>query len=327
MEKNNKLEGLVRFMKKVLFIIFLVIFVLTANAHSKEVVDRIVAIVNDDIITLSDLKIQLRLYENQIKAKRLPASKEKALLYKVRSQLLDNLINQKLTDQEAKKAKISVSKSEIDKTIERMKEANSLTQEGLIKAIKKEGLTLTEYRKQVKDQILRPRIINYKVRSKIIITDVEIKNDYNKNRSKYAGLKKYDLKHILLKSSPENKKLMVTLLKKLRSGVSFDTISKKHSKSPLVKRGGRLGLINVEDLPDNLKKVIYKTKEHGYSDVVETRQGLQIFYVTKIDIALGKTIATATPEISKKLYNQKIEAQYKIWLRGLKKEAHIRIIK
>lgn len=327
MEKNYKLEGLVRYMKKVLVIVFSIFFILTANAYSKEVVDRIVAIVNDDIITLSDLKTQLRLYENQIKAKRIPQSRKKALLYKVRTQLLDNLINQKLTDQEAKKAKISVSRAEIDSTIERMKEANSLTHEGLIKALKKEGLTLKEYRKQIRDQIIRPRIINFKVRSKIIITDDEIKQYFEKNKDKYAGTKKYDLKHILLKSSLENKALMGTLLKRLRSGESFDSISRKYSKSPLVKRGGRLGLINVEDLPDNLKKVIYKTKEKGYSDMVETGQGLQIFYVTKIEKSEGKTLSSATPEITKKLYNQKIEKHYKLWLKGLKKEAHIKIIK
>ncbi len=314
-------------MKKVLFILLSVVFILNADASSKEIVDRIVAIVNDDIITLSDLKSQLKLYENQINAKRLPASKKRELLYKVRTELLGNLINQKLTDQEAKKAKIFVSKSEVDSTIERMKEANSLTHEDLIKALKKQGLTLAEYRKQIKDQLIRPRVINSKVRSKIIITDDEIESFYKANKEKYAGSKKYDLKHILMKKRDNNKTAMDELLVRLRKGESFDKISTKYSKSPLVKRGGRLGLINVEDLPLKLKNAIYKTKEGRYTNVIDTRNGLQIFHVTKIKLTKGKTLLDVTPEISKTLYNQKIEAQYRIWLKGLKKEAHIKVIK
>ncbi|MCP3927338.1 MAG: hypothetical protein GY714_32680 [Desulfobacterales bacterium] len=314
-------------MKKVLFILLSVVFILNADASSKEIVDRIVAIVNNDIITLSDLKSQLKLYENQINAKRLPASKKRELLYKVRTELLGNLINQKLTDQEAKKAKIFVSKSEVDNTIERMKESNSLTHEGLIKALKKEGITLTEYRKQIKDQLIRPRVINSKVRSKIIITDDEIESFYKANTEKYAGSKKYDLKHILMKKRDNNKAVMDELLIRLRKGESFDKISTKYSKSPLVKRGGRLGFINVEDLPEKLKNAIYKTKEGGYTNVIDTRNGLQIFHVTKIKLTNGKNLLDVTPEISKTLYNQKIEAQYKIWLKGLKKEAHIKVIK
>ncbi|MCJ7540219.1 MAG: SurA N-terminal domain-containing protein, partial [Desulfobacterales bacterium] len=104
---------------------------LIINARSAEIVDRIVAVVNDDVITLIELKGSLKPYMEKIRSLGYPPEKEQELLFKVRKDMLDRLINQKIEDQEIKRSKVEISEEQIDQTIERIKETNYLTDEQL----------------------------------------------------------------------------------------------------------------------------------------------------------------------------------------------------
>ena len=92
---------------------------LLINAKSAEIVDRIVAVVNDDVITLTELNNSLKPYMEKIRSLGYPSEKEKELLFKVREDMLDRLINEKIEDQEIKRSKVEISEEQIDKTIER----------------------------------------------------------------------------------------------------------------------------------------------------------------------------------------------------------------
>ena len=159
-------------------------FTLVARVESAEIVDRIVAVVNDDIITLFDLNRSFKPYADKIRERGYPLEKESKMLFKTREDILNQLIEQKITDQEIKRFKISISEKTIDQTIERIKEANYYTDEDLRAALAKDGLTMEEYRKQVKEQILRKRLVNLKVTSKIVITKEDIKSYYETHSDK-----------------------------------------------------------------------------------------------------------------------------------------------
>ena len=160
---------------------------LIINARSAEIVDRIVAVVNDDVITLIELKGSLKPYMEKIRSLGYPPEKEQELLFKVRKDMLDRLINQKIEDQEIKRSKVEISEEQIDQTIERIKETNYLTDEQLRAALAKDGLTMEEYRKQIKSEILRTRLVNLKVKSKIVITKEDVKAYYEKHIEEYGG--------------------------------------------------------------------------------------------------------------------------------------------
>ena len=167
-------------------------------AHGKQVVDRIVAIVNDDIIMLSELEKAIIPYKEQIISRDLGEQEAAGLLFNVRQKMLDKLIGEKLTDQEIERLKLSVSEKEIDDAIEQIKKANFLTDESLRDALKKEGLTMIDYRKEIKAQILRPRLINYEVKSKVIVTDEDILAYYKAHPETYGGSQKYHLRAIMV---------------------------------------------------------------------------------------------------------------------------------
>jgi peptidyl-prolyl cis-trans isomerase SurA len=161
---------------------------LAGVSHSAEfeLVDRIVAIVNDRLITYSKLEEAFKPFEQKIREKNYPIDKEMEIRFKIRSNLIQQLIDQEITDQEVERAQITVSDAEIDNYIERIKQINSFTDENLRQMLQNEGVTLDQYKKEVRNIILRNKIINYEIKSRIVITRSEIEEYYKKHKDEYG---------------------------------------------------------------------------------------------------------------------------------------------
>jgi peptidyl-prolyl cis-trans isomerase SurA len=257
------------------------------------------------------------------------------MLFKIREDALDMLIEKKLANQEVKRYKISVSRQEINNAIEGMKKTRFITDEELREELSRQGLTLEEYRKQIEEQILRERLISREVRSKIVITSEDIKTYYENHKDVYSEKKKYHLKNIIMKVpeyADETKKLMIfkkaeAVLSELKQGEPFDKLARIYSDSPLASEGGDLGLLKIEDLAPRLQDAVKVLKEGEYTPVLDTDQGYQILYVQEIQKSPGKTLEESTSEISQILYKDIVNIEYTSWLKSLKSRSHIKIIR
>lgn len=312
-----------------LWVIFLYTPFSVANA---DVVDRIVAIVNDEIITLQELNDELKPYEKRLKESGLTKERETKMLFKLRGDLLKQLIDQKLTDQEVKKAGIKISEQEIDSAIERIKSANFYTDEQLRAALEQEGMSMEEYRRRLRDQILRPRLINYKIKSKIIITKEDIKKYYDSHPEQYGLETKYHLYNIVRQPSGSEKKKntmarMKEVLAELEKGGSFTELAKKYSQSSLAEDGGELGKFRLDELSDQIRSAVKDLKAGEWSGINDTEHGYQIFWVKDILVESKKSLEDASKEIQEKLYNEVVDKKFMEWLEGLRKNSHIKIIK
>jgi peptidyl-prolyl cis-trans isomerase SurA len=307
---------------------------LILNAAKTELVDRIVAVVNDDIITLIELNSAIKPYTEKIRTLGYPSEKEKKLIFKVRKEILDHLIDQKIEDQEIKRSKVEISPEQIDQAIEQFKDANYITDEQLRAALAKDGKTMKGYREQVKEQILRTKLVNLKVKSKIVITKEDVKAYYEKHKDQYEGKAKYHLRNILLKvplytdtkKKLEIKSKMDEILEKLKSGESFETLAANYSEAPTASKGGDLGEFEFDTLSPQLQKAIEKIKPGEFTPVLDTDLGYQIFFLENIINAKVKTLEEVTPEIERKLYDETINQRYSAWLDNLRKQAVIKII-
>ncbi len=310
-------------------------FFVIRSAGGSEVVDRIVAIVNDDIILLYDLNRLIKPYEERIKASGYSYEEERKMLFRVREDALNMLIDQKLADQEIKRYKISVSRQEIDKAIERMKEARFITDEDFREELSKQGVTLEEYHKNVKEQILREKLVNREVKSKIVVTTEDIKKYYESHIDEYAGEKSYHLRNIVMnvpEGADETEKLMIlkkmeAVLSKLKQGESFEKFAKSYSDSPQAFEGGDLGLFKIDELSSQLQKVIKALEAGEFTDVLDYDKGYQILYVQEIKNTSGKSLEEATAEVSQKLYKEIVDKKYISWLEDLRSRSHIKIIR
>ena len=303
-------------------------------AQEPEVIDRIMAVVNSDIITLYDLNRAFKPYEDNIKALNYAPEKERQTLFQVRKDLLDQLIDSKLADQEIERAQITVSEGDIDKTIERMKEARSFTDEQLRAGLARQGMTMAEYRKEIKEQILRTRLVNREVKSKIVITNEDVKAYYESHQDEYAGEKKYYLYNIFVKLSPEAGtsekedalKQIQGAIARLNQGLSFEDLVDQLKDSSSRVQGTDLGLYRLEELSKQLQGAVVKLKAGEFSEVLDTDFGPQIIYVQKIQQTPIKSLDEIESEIEEVLYNELVDNRYQDWLDELRKRSLIKII-
>jgi peptidyl-prolyl cis-trans isomerase SurA len=303
-------------------------------AQEPEVIDRIVAVVNSDIITLYDLNRAFKPYEDNIKALQYAPEKERETLFQVRKDLLDQLIDSKLADQEIEHAQITVNESDIDRTIERIKEARSFTDEQLREGLARQGMTMEEYRKEMKEQILRTKLVNREVKSKIVITKEDIKAYYDSHQDEYAGEKKYYLYNIFVRLSPQADiserqnalRQIEDAIARLNQGLSFEDLVNQLQDSSSRVQGTDLGLYRPEELSEQLQGAVVKLKAGEFSEVLDTDFGPQIIYVQKIQETPTKSPDEIESEIQEILYNESVDNRYQGWLDELRKRSLIKII-
>ena len=170
-------------------------------AQETVLVNRIVAEVNDDIITLYELNQASAPFIRRIRSMGRSLEEERQMLYEVREKMLNKLIDDKLTDQEVRRYNISISEEAIDNTIEQIKKRSLMTDQQLRAGLNKEGISIDEYRQEVKIKILRSRLVNRQVKSKIVITDEDIRAVYEKNKANYGGEELYRLRQIIISTA------------------------------------------------------------------------------------------------------------------------------
>ena len=302
----------------------------SAGTQQAEMVDRIVAVVNSEIITLYDLNRAFKPYEANIKALGYPPDQERQTLFQVRSDVLNKLIDSLLADQKISREQISVSQSEVDSTIERMKVSRSFTDEQLREGLAAQGITMEEYRKEIESQILRTKLVNREVKSKIVITEADIKAYYESHQDKYAGELKYYLWNMFIRASEMDKDAALAEMKqvqaRLKQGTSFESLVEELSASGATVQGTDLGLYRPDDLSAELSDVVVKLKAGQFSDILDTNFGYQIVYVQKIQNTEPKSLDMVHAEIRRELYNEFVDNKYQEWLNDLRARSHIRII-
>ena len=244
------------------------------------------------------------------------------------------MINEKLADQELKRQNISVSDKEVDNAIERIKASRGITDEELRKALVTQGITYKEYYEQTKQQILRAKLVNREVRSKIVITDQDIKEYYDQHAEEYAYEKKYHLRNFYIRLSSfatdadrqEALRQMETVRAELKAGKPIDELAKSALQPNALVESDDMGLFKIEDLSPQLRETIRDMKPGDMTPVIEAPFGYQILMLEEVIDTAGKTQAEAAAEIEDKLFNQIVDQKYQSWLQDLKDRAHIKII-
>jgi peptidyl-prolyl cis-trans isomerase SurA len=308
------------------------LMLIAQTAQGAELVDRIVAIVNDDIIRLAELNKAFEPIEKQIQSKGFPAEKEREIIYEERMKTLNNLVDDKLVEQKINQAGISVKDSEVDSAIAQIKSMNKYSQEEFEQALTASGLNPNDYRDEIKKQIMRNKLVNQEVTSNIVITNSEIQAYYDAHPETYQVRKKYFLRNILMaypsgnESGSDARSRMDQVAEKLKNGARFDEMAKAYSEAINADDGGRLGYFTIDDLTGSIKDAVSVMKPGEFSPVIETENGYQIFYVDEIAEVPSKSLSEASGEIRQKLYEDQVNEKFKTWVDEIKKEAHIKIL-
>ncbi len=299
------------------------------------VVDRIVAEVNNDIITLYELNRKAAPLIKRVKALARPLEEERRMIYDVREKVLNQMIDEKLTDQEIERYNIRVGEETIDKAIEEMKKRSYMTDQKLREMLEQEGLTMEDYRTQMKNQILRARLVNREVKSKIVITDEDIRAYYNKHKNRYAGEGRVHLRQIILAVPPsaseaekqQARDRLNAIRQQVVQGASFAALAQEYSQSPLAREGGDLGTFATGDLSSDILNALEGLETGQVTPIVENDRGMQLFYVEALEEGQGKSLETVSDEIEDILYEEIVNQKFMSWLQDLRERSHIKIIR
>ncbi|MFH1077308.1 MAG: peptidyl-prolyl cis-trans isomerase [Pseudomonadota bacterium] len=310
-------------------LILLILFL--PNIVASEVLDRVVAVVNSDIITLSELEGAFQPYAGQIRSENYPLVKEQAIIKQAKKDMLEHLIEKKIEEGLISEKDIHVPDEDVDKTMYRVREQNGHTEEELVQLLKKDGITLNQYKDQLREQILHARLVNQEVRAKIVITEGEIREYYDKHREQYQGEERFHIALIYIKAS--DKKDMTEVLeegrkiaKEIATGLLFDEAARLYSEAAGSEKGGDLGSFSLDELVPSLQEAVKRLKPGEISPVISTEDGAQIVKLIEKEGKSAKYFEQAKEEIHQELFQKKVEEEYTAWLAGLKKKAYIKML-
>ncbi len=296
------------------------------------VVDRIVAVVNDDIITLSDLENTFLPYQRRIDATYRGEDKEKVVA-EGRIMVLNRMIDSRLIGQWSKKVGIVVKDDEIMGTIKDLLGRRNISMEVFMQTLEREGSSLESYRQDMKEQMTRIRLLRRELKTKIIVSDDEIGENYVKNRDEYEGTEAVRIKQILI-LLPQNADHAVkarlqadaeSIHKRLIGGESFDMLAAQFSQGPSAATGGDIGFLEKGTMLPEVDAVAFRLAKDEISEIVVSPVGLHIIKVMDRRGAGVKPIGTIREEIKARLEEEKMEKSYEEWMVDLRKRSHIEI--
>jgi peptidyl-prolyl cis-trans isomerase SurA len=297
-----------------------------------ETLNRVVAIVNDDIITLHELNRKIKELTGMAAVDLKGRNEER--YYETRRQVLELLIDDKITQSKIQEMGIKVDEKEIDEAIEKMKRDNKWTQEDLLSRLKEEGISFEKYKANMKTELERIQLINYEVRSRIIIREEMMKQYYDENKKKFnAELKVHLASIFLVRQDPddetellETKKRGEDILERLKAGENFQALARQYSQGPGAEDGGYLGAFKIDDLDPGLKKILEVIPEGGFSDLIIRPNGIQIIMVVRKEGGKVKSYEDVKEAIYGFLYQEEINKRYMAWIKELREHSYTKII-
>jgi len=307
-----------------------------------QLVDRVVAIINDDVITMSEVSIAGKGFFKQILAETPPEQLEETLRH-AREEVLNSLIDKKLIDQEAEKQGVTVSDDEIQAAADNMLVKNNITRIELDNQLAHMGMNYDAYLDTLRNQILQSKLVNYKIRSKLIITENMILDYYDEHYTKHISGGGYYLlqmgftwgkKASDTTSAPaqyadkmDAKKRAERIQKLVVNGQDFRTLAKKFSDLPSAADGGDLGVFQEDEMAEYMKTAVLHLTPGQISEVIETPAGYQFFKLLSSQdgqIIVQDSFASVKEEIRNNLYDQQLKEQFDGWVTTIKKEAYIK---
>ncbi|RPJ11212.1 MAG: hypothetical protein EHM36_01905, partial [Deltaproteobacteria bacterium] len=254
-----------------------------AWTSAEAVVDRVVAVVNQEIITLSELEKWKGPLLAEIKAQDRLERRERT--QEALRMLLDRLVEERLIDQEVKKLGLKLTGKEIEAAVEEIKRRNRLTtQEDLDRALAMEGLSLEGFKKQIEKQVLRMKVVGLLMKMEMRAGEKEFREFYQQNRDRYRGTETYRPAHILFyvpkEAAPEEvqeiRKKCQNVLEKIRRGEDFGEMAALYSEDASAKDRGDLGFFKRGELIPAFERAALKLNVGEISGVVRTDFGFHI---------------------------------------------------
>jgi len=316
---------------KTLFFVCIFIAISSISLHA-DFEDRIVAIVNDDVITLSELDAILQPFMKKIET--VPKGDERdKIIAQGRAKAMDTLITQMLLAQKAEELGIVVADKNVDSALENLLKEKNMSVAKFSETLAAEGGVLDEYKSEIRKNMIRRRIVEREIRPGITISEEEVGAYYRKHRNDYEGKEAARIQQILLvkpRDCDDNIREKVRaraeeILERLTGGESFDILVAMYSQGPAAQSGGDLGFVEKGMMFPEVDAAVSTLEKGEASKVIESPIGFHIIKIIDKRGAGIKPVEEVREEIIQKIGSEKLQKKFQEWLKELREESLIEI--
>jgi peptidyl-prolyl cis-trans isomerase SurA len=291
----------------------------------ESVTDRIIAVVNNDAITLAELQESIVSYRQENQGARSGPSDEE-----LRRDFLNRLIDSRLQLQEADREKVIVEETELNEEfLDRIKRYGLKTEEEFEKLVKSQGVTLDAIKKRLRDGIKVQKLVRRKVALRVSVTEAEINQYLDENRAKLETGLGFHARHILITPEGEgdvaweSARIKADMLRsQLQDGADFTELAKQHSRDATAKDGGDLGTLKRGELAPEVEAELLALEVGEISRPVRSTLGFHVFRLESKDTLEAASIRQQIRDI---LFRQKYETRLEVWLKEIKQRALIEV--
>ena len=312
-------------MKQLLF----AVLILLAVPAQAELVDRVAAVVNRDIVTLSEVEARAAPELQKIAAEP-DASKRSELRKQALKRAMDGLIGEKLMESQLKELNIDVSDAEIDLAIDDVKKQNNIDGAQFEQLLQTEGYSLVTYRSFMRKHLARMKLVNLKVRSKVKVSEEDLKAEYQRSAKAESDDAEVHARHLLVQLTPKAtneqveaaRKKAVALAEEARKpGVDFAKLAKEKSEGPSKDDGGDLGFFRRGVMVPEFERAAFTLPIGGVSDPIRTKFGWHVIKVEERRALQAKPYEELKDQLREKILRSQLERYTDQYIQELRAQA------
>ena len=300
------------------------------GAPAREMVlDRVVASVNDEAITLSEVQEEGQPVIRKIFQDFVGPERERRV-EEAQQRLMDDLIDRRMMYQVAKQDGLTPSPAEVQGAIDELKRNNNATDEAQFRALlKAEGLTVEQIRRSIAERLAIGRLLIRQIRSSIILSEDELLKTYQENKQKFQREPSAEIEHILFPIDPGQDEASaqaraVEALAKIRGGADFAQVGKEVASTPGRGQSDQLTVHRGELTPE-IEAVAFGLSPGGVSEPIRTAAGIHLIKVLRAQTEPFTPFAEVRDQIREQLFEEKFEVKRKDWLAALRARASIHV--
>lgn len=310
--------------------LIIILFIHLSLVCHAQVVEKIIAIVNDDIVLLSEIEdLQKKIKTGGLVDDALIDFYDRKKVSASRADAIAYLIDEKLIDTEVSRQGIQAPIERVEGEIRSILNSRGVTREQMKQTLKARGVLFSDYQDFIKTTIQRQSLIEREVSSKIKLSDDDIAAYYiQKNLSSRPLVFEFTLSHIVFLSSNGGEaaalKRADAVKSKLSSGGSFEALASQYSEDPEFSQGGSFGVFRAGDLIASVEKSVFKLAPGETSDIVKMSDGFHIFKVNKRSLVPSPDFERRRGEISSILFKSAFQRQFRAWLESLRRTSYVK---
>jgi peptidyl-prolyl cis-trans isomerase SurA len=297
-------------------------------AGAAELVDRLAAVVDGEVVTLSE--IEERAAPDLRRAEALPEGKERDEAHgRALRRAFDVIVAEKLLEKQAKALQVEVTETQIDAAIEDIKTRNRFDDEQLDRALADQGLDRKSFRAQIRRELESYQVMQAKVRGRVKVADEDLRNYYQTHPQEFGGELELHVRHIFLplaENAPEAEEARVRaagekVLQRLRTGEDFAAVAREVSKGPSAQDGGDLGWLRRGTIQKALDDAAFALADGQFSGLVRAGPALHVVKVEARRVGGARSFEDVKEEIRGRLLEEQVGQTRQQFLDELRRDA------